>query len=87
MAQAPRSGYALPVDPLNELGDPAQAFRNGDQLQFVRTLISIIRTQFGKFISSDTAVPFVLLRSPAGKTFRVEVNDDGQITATDARGG
>jgi len=81
----PRSGYSLPVDPLNELGDPAQAFVNGAQLQFVRTLISIIRTQFGKFVSRETAVPFIYLQSAGGKTFRVEVNDAGQLTATDAR--
>lgn len=85
MAQSPRTGYALPVDPLNELGDPAQAFANADQLQFMRQLVSIIRTQFGKFISRDTAVPFVLLQAPGGATYRVEVNDAGQLTATNAR--
>lgn len=87
MAQAPRSGYALPVDPLNELGDPAQAFANADQLQFVRTLLNIIRTQFGKFISRDTAVAYFYLQSAGGKTFRVEVDDNGTITTTNARVG
>jgi hypothetical protein len=81
----PRSGYALPIDPLNELGDPAQAFKNPDQLQYVRQLVDIIRTQFGKAVTRDTAVPFFYLQSPGGKTFRVTVADDGTLTATDAR--
>lgn len=82
---APRSGFALPVDPLNELGNPEQAFRNPDQLQFMRQLIDIIRTQFGKFVARDVASPYIMLQSPGGNTFRVTVSDDGKITATNAR--
>jgi hypothetical protein len=87
MAQAPRSGYALPVDPLNELGDPADAFTNPKSLQYVRQLVTIIRAQFGKFIARDVAAPFITLQSPGGKTFRITVDDTGTVTATDARGG
>ena len=87
MAQAPRSGYALPVDPLNELGNPEQAFKNPDQLQFMRQFIDIIRTQFSKFVSRDVAAPFITLQSPSGKSFRITVNDDGTISATNARNG
>jgi hypothetical protein len=83
----PRAGYSLPVDPLNELGDPAQAFKPGDQLTFVRTLVSAIRTFMQKAITRDTAVPFFFLQSPGGKTFRVTVNDDGALQVTDARVG
>jgi hypothetical protein len=82
---APRSGYSLPVDPLNELGDPAQAFRPGDQLTFMRTFVSIIRTFFQKAVIRDQAAPFITLQSPGGKTFRVTVTDDGAVQATDAR--
>jgi hypothetical protein len=84
-SSAPRSGYALPVDLLNELGDPGDAFKSPTQLQFLRTLISIIRAQFGKSVTTETAVGFIYLRSPNGNTFRVTVGDDGTLQATNAR--
>lgn len=84
-SSAPRSGYALPVDPLNELGDPASAFKPGDQLTFVRTLVSAIRTFMQKAVVRDQAVPFLTLQAPGGKTFIITVTDDGTVTATDAR--
>lgn len=80
-----RTGYALPVDPLNELGDPEVAFKAPAVLTFMRTLIDIIRRQFGKFIDRDTATPYFHLTSPNGTVFFVSVGDDGTLKAENAR--
>lgn len=81
-----RTGYALPVDPLNELGDPEAVFKAPAVLTFMRTLIDIIRKAFMGFISRDTAVPYFHLSSASGKTFRVTVNEDGTLNVAHIRG-
>lgn len=81
-----RTGYALPVDPLNELGNPEEGFKSPAQLSFMRTLIDIIRKAFTKFVDRDTAAPYFHLYSLSGKTYRVTVDDTGALKATYVRG-
>ena len=84
MSGGPRTGYALPSDPLNELGDPATVFR-GDALTYIRTLTNAVRDQFAKFVNREVAAPYFHLSSPNGTTFRVTVGNDGVLKVENAR--
>jgi hypothetical protein len=84
MSGGPRTGFVLPTDPLNELGDPADVFR-GPAQTFMRTLINVIRLQFAKFVNRETATPYFHLSSPNGTTYRVSVDDAGALKVENAR--
>lgn len=80
-----RKGYVLPVDPLNELGDPETIFRNTGQLQFIRTLISTLKDIFQTCVKRDQPTPYFHLSAPSGVVFRVSVTDAGALVVENAR--
>lgn len=81
----PRNGVATPVDRLNELGNPEDVFKSPPVLQFIRTLIDIIRQQFAAMLNKDTAAAYFHLSSPNGTVYRVSVDDTGALKVENAR--
>jgi hypothetical protein len=76
-----RQNAARVAGPLDQLNDPGEVFKNPGQLEFVRTLVRMLKDGFSRVILRDQAVNYFHLLSPSGKAYRVTVTDDGQITA------
>jgi hypothetical protein len=81
-----RGNVARVAGPLDQLNDPGEVFKNPGQLEFVRTLVRMLKDGFGRVLSRDQAAPYFHLLSPSGKAYRVTVSDDGQITAEYVQG-
>lgn len=81
-----RQNNIIPVDRLQPLNDPADAFKNPAQLSFMRVLIDIIRRMASDMVSRDTATSHIILRSPNGTAYRVSVDDAGVLVVENARG-
>lgn len=76
-----RQNASRVAGPLDQLNDPGEVFKNPGQLEFVRTLVRMLKDGFSRVILRDQATPFFHLLSPSGKAYRVTVTDDGQIAA------
>lgn len=74
-----RQNAARPADPLAQLNDPGEVFRNPSQVEFIRTLIQFVRDAFSRTIFRDQAAPDIMLLAPSGQSFRVTVGDDGTL--------
>jgi hypothetical protein len=80
-----RQNNPVAVDRLAQLNDPTDAFKSPAQLNFVRTLVDILRRMSQDFVARDTASPYVILLSPNGTAYKVTVADDGTLQAVNAR--
>lgn len=82
-----RGNATRPVSRLQHVNDPdPNVFKNPLQLEYIRTLVDVLRRLDTDMVSTNTASPSVLLASPNGTVFRVTVADDGTLTAVNARG-
>lgn len=78
---APRANVSRVAGPLDQLNDPGESFKNPGQLEFVRTLVRMLKDAFGKVLMRDQAAPYFHLLSPGGKAYKITVSDDGAIHA------
>lgn len=83
---ANRQNTPQPGDPLGLLNDPGEVFRGEGQVEFVRRLISAIRSAFSSAVLRDRATPDFLLSAPSGKVFKVTVDETGAIKTAPVRG-
>lgn len=74
------------VNRFAELNDPGDVFKNPTQLLFMRTLLDIVKRAFADFISMNTANPQFMLISPAGKIYKITIDDAGVLQSEYIRG-
>lgn len=81
-----RTNTPRPVSRLQHVNDPdPAAFPRDITLQYIRVLVDALRRLDGEMVSHATASPAVLLSSPNGTVFRVTVDDNGVLSAVNAR--
>jgi hypothetical protein len=81
-----RQNAAQPADPLGQLNDPAEAFKNPAQIEFFRVFLRLLRTALAKMVQRDQAATHVTLVSPGGKSYVVRVNETGALVTEYVRG-
>lgn len=72
-------------DPFQGLNDPAELFKNPYQLEFIRTLISVIRQQFSATVKRNQGSPQIILSAPNGTSWIVTVDNSGVLQTKNAR--
>ena len=73
------------VDEFTSLNDPGEIFKNPQQLQFIRTLIDVLRRVVANMVRWDRAAPQIILSDPDGGSWIVTVDANGNLTARNAR--
>jgi len=85
MAMLSRENARQEVDEFISLNDPGEIFKNPQQLQFIRTLIDVLRRVVANVVRWDRAAPQVILSAPDGGAWIVTVANDGTLTTRNAR--
>lgn len=70
---------------IDDLNDPSFVFKNPQQLGFIRTMVDVLRDLLTSCVTTKSAAPFILLQSPDGTVYKVEVDDTGTLVTSNAR--
>ena len=74
-----------PADPLAQVPDPGDAFKNPTQAGFIRRMQTAISAALTDRPGANSATPMVLLSSPSGQVWSITVSDTGAISAASLR--
>ena len=83
---ADRRNRPIAVDRLAGLNDPAEIFKNPQQLLFIRSLVEVIRGIVTDAVVKDEASPHLHLTSSGGKVYKITALDDGTLEVLHVQG-